>query len=168
MNISCGVEQLVARDAHNVQVRGSNPLPAILEDNMHETGRKGDIGVTAITADLLEKGLQVLLPVASTSPFDLVVTDGQIFWRVQVKYISAKKNCIFACFRRRVVSNRHIKARALTLDDVDIGAIYCPQTRQCYYLPIQQSITLRFDLPKNGIRKTIHLAKDFTIFPPKL
>lgn len=134
---------------------------------MHKTGNKGDIGVDFVTADLLEKGFEVLWPASSTSPFDLVVLSASIFWRVQVKYVSEKHGAIEVCARRRIVSNRRIVARRLTPEEFDVLAVFCPQTRTCYYIGANcPYITLRVTFPANGIRKTIHLASEYRCFPP--
>src|SRR5271166_3779408 len=100
---------------------------------MHETGTKGDIGVSMVTADLLSQGLEVLEPVSSCSPFDLVVLHNSRWFKVQVKYAAKKNGSIVARIRRAIVANSRITRRNANEDEVDVAAIYCPDTRECYY-----------------------------------
>jgi hypothetical protein len=130
----------------------------------HETGWKGDIGVAKATAELLRQGYSVLVPVASTSPFDLVAYRDEKFVRIQVKYRKAKNGAIEVRSRRSIVTNGKITQRSLTTDECDMICAYCPDTDECYFFRCggsKNALTLRFSAPSNGLVKRIHWAKDY-------
>ena len=135
---------------------------------MHSTGAKGDIGVAAVTADLLERGFDVLLPLSSTSPYDLVATDGNKFWKIQVKYVSEKNGKVWCEVRRTVITNSKISRRRFHQIEIDVVAVYCPQWKQVCYVAMQDvvSVTIRQTYPANGIKNGIRLASEHMRFPP--
>jgi len=132
----------------------------------HLTGDKGDIGVARITADLIEKGIPVFIPVSSTCPFDLLGFDNE-FKRIQVKYRTpTKRNTIEVRMERAIISNSKI-SKTYNFG-VDIIAIFCPDTNKCYYVKTNgnmKSITLRLEKPKNNQTTNINNADDFLEFP---
>lgn len=138
---------------------------------MHETGDKGDIGVAYVTASLIEQGFSVLMPVSSTSPFDLVAYKDDRFLKIQVKYRQAVNGVISAKLRRAGMSNGKVVYRKMRHDDCDILAFYCPDTSKCYYVPSSivetGGITLRIEKAKNGQSKHVNFAADFTKIIPQ-
>ena len=99
---------------------------------MHHTNRYGDIGVAKVIADLLQQGTQVLQPIDSTSPFDLVTYDGTTFKRVQVKYRTVGKDGkVDVAIRRADV--RGGKAVYRPNEEVDLVAVYVEDVDKCYY-----------------------------------
>jgi len=136
---------------------------------MHETGTKGDIGVSMVTADLLAQGLEVLEPVSSCSPYDLVVLHNSRWYKIQVKYVSKRAGSVSVQIRRAIIANSRIARRRARADEVDVAAIYCPETRECYYAAVKDfncTIQLRIDPPpKSGGRNSKHWAKDYQKFP---
>lgn len=128
----------------------------------HITNDKGDIGVLKITADLVEKGYPVFTPISATCPFDLLIEkDG--FKRVQVKYRNvSKQGTLDVHLTRAIITNNKITSRKN--DEVDILAVYCPQTNACYYIYTNQfseSISLRVNAPKNGQTTNIRFAENY-------
>lgn len=128
----------------------------------HITTDKGDIGVLKVAADLVEKGYPVFTPVSATCPFDLLI-EKEGFKRVQVKYRNVNKHGVVeAHLSRNVITNSKISRRKN--DDVDILAVYCPQTNTCYYIHTDQfdkTVSLRVITSKNGQSKNVRLAEDF-------
>ena len=105
----------------------------------------GDIGVARVTADLLEKGQQVLTPVDSASPFDLATYDGNTITKIQVKSRKLTDGKITVVLKRKYKENGKCKDRRYDVKDVDVVAVYCPDTKECYYVPFtgQSKITIR-------------------------
>lgn len=136
---------------------------------MHHTGSKGDIGVARVTADLIESGYHVLMPVDSTSPFDLVTHRDGVFTKIQVKYRSLTDGVIAVEARRAIISNSKRVRRDMTVDEADVIAVYCPETKLCYYIPMGKfsasGFNLRVESPKNGQSQGINWAKDFVGMP---
>jgi hypothetical protein len=136
---------------------------------MHETGRKGDIGVSAVTADLLSQGLEVLFPVSSCCPFDLAVLRGCELVKVQVKYAAKKNGCVEAKLGRAVIGGcGKINRRSYLPVEVDVIAVYCPDTKDCYYVKsslVGTWVRFRLDAPKNGYVTGIKMANEYRVFP---
>jgi len=131
---------------------------------MHETTSKGDIGVARATSNLIENGFDVLSPINSSSPFDLVVYKGNKFWKIQVKYIKINNGTIKIDIRRNIITNRKITTTPNL--EVDVICAYCPDTQLCYYIkPIKQQIILRINPPEIKHMVNIKFAKDYLIFP---
>jgi hypothetical protein len=133
---------------------------------MHYTTDKGDIGVAVVSADLIKKGLDVLQPLSSSLPFDLVVHYEGRFFKIQVKYRKIKKGCVTFGLTRAVITNSNVKKRRIKRNEVDIFAVYCPDNNQCYYINSKavQGITdvsLRIQPTKTKQKKRIRMAIDY-------
>jgi len=60
------------------------------------------------------------------------------------------------------------KAVQVDKNSVDVFCVYCPDTRTCYYVDPQQangSVLLRLSVAKNGQRKRLRWASDYTEIP---
>lgn len=124
-----------------------------------KTSDKGDIGVAHATADLIEQGWHVLLPVSSISPFDLVAYKDARFLRVQVKYAKIKHGTIRADCRVAIINRQRIVRREN--QDIDVVCIYCPDNRTCYYVQYEkgrQSYSLRLHSTLNNQIKNVNFA----------
>jgi hypothetical protein len=129
---------------------------------MHDTFEKGDLGQAKITCDLIDQGYEILVPYSATSPFDLVVyKDGQ-FTKVQVKYRGVYRGAIYVPCSRTVQTWNGVKRRGYLAHEVDVVAIYCPDTDKCYYVKyvVGRNITLRITPPKNNQKAKVRLAAD--------
>lgn len=146
----------------------SSPPPYLRNMARHHTKDKGDLAVAMVQADLIERGGTVLLPLTEHAPFDLVVCFGDLFFRVQVKFRSAMTGRLHVSFRS-VWSDRHgVHTRPMPRDDVDVVAIYCPETRRCYYVdPVnhRSSVTIRVSPTKNGQVTGVLPAEQFLEMP---
>ncbi len=128
---------------------------------------KGDVGVAQVTSDLITKGYEILLPVSASSPYDMVICKNNKFYKVQVKYRENHKGYIKLEQRRLVKGGKTQKHRRMREDEVDLYAIYCPDTKEVYYInPLsvknQMAITLRLDIsPSYRATKAARYAKDY-------
>ena len=135
----------------------------------HHTKDKGDLAVVKVQADLVEQGATVLLPLTEHAPFDLVAYIQNVFYRVQVKFRTAKQGSVYVAFRTCWADRHGVHTRPMPRDEVDIVAIYCPDTRRCYYLVPSEccrSVTLRVEPTRNGQAKGILPAEQFVVMPP--
>ncbi len=135
----------------------------------HHTKNKGDLGVLKAKLDLFEQGYLILNPETEHSPFDLVIyKDGQ-FKRVQVKYRKLKRNdTIEVTFRSSYAYSGGVVNKAIDKKEIDIYAVYCPETDQCYYIdPVEfnQSVSLRVGTPRNNQSNGVHWADNFRKVP---
>lgn len=126
----------------------------------HHTKDRGDLGVAKVHADLAGSGHAILFPVTEHSAFDLVAYKAGAFVRVQVKYRSARAGALTVHFRSLWADRHGTHTSPMDKSEVDVVAIYCPDTDGCYYVrPSEhgQSITIRV-LParNNQARGVIH------------
>lgn len=132
---------------------------------------KGSIGQAYIVAHLLERDYNVLIPVQEGLPYDLVVEKGGQYRRVQCKYRKAERGAIKVPKRNN--DYRGIGTVVYSRDNIDGFAIYCPDYRQIYYVPIgdldgtTKSLCLRIEAPKNRQVKGIRTAADY-LYPERL
>jgi len=136
----------------------------------HHTKDKGDLGVAKVYADLVGRGFHALMPMTEHAPFDLVAYQ-RAFHRVQVKYRSARGGSITVHFRSMWADRHGTHVARLDKDEVDVVAIYCPETDACYYLrpdAFQSSVTLRVLPSANGQVRGVRSASLYREFPPQL
>lgn len=123
---------------------------------IHPTTDKGDIGVLKVMADLVGKGIPVFTPVSASSAFDLVILHSDTFKRVQVKYRAIENG------RIAFTLNRKSTEAIYRNTEVDLLAIYCPDTDKCYYVSDPPySIAIRFEASKNKQEKGVKYADDY-------
>jgi hypothetical protein len=136
----------------------------------HHTKDKGDLATARVQADLIERGAMVLLPLTEHAPFDLVAYEAGSFFRIQVKYRATSRGVLPVHFRSVWSDRSGVHAKPMDRDDVDVLAIYSPETRACYYLDphdFSASVSLRLSPPRNGQVTNVLFADDFTSFPPR-
>lgn len=136
----------------------------------HHTKNKGDLAVAKVQADLVERGFDVLSSQTEHAPFDLVAYLDETFYRVQVKYRAAKSGRVHVDFQSSWADRHGTHKRPMPRDQVDVVAIYCPDTGQCYYVDLSQcagsGVTLRVDPARNGQVKGVLPASQYLVMPP--
>ena len=133
---------------------------------MNTTKHKGDIGLTAVIADLTKHGYYIAIPIHEHLPYDLIVLNEEHCpSRVQVKYKAAKNNVIPCSFENSWANTSGIYTTHFDNELVDGIAIYCPDTDECYYANskavAKSGIYLRLEATKSNQKKGIRWAKDF-------
>ena len=126
------------------------------------TKRKAELGIAKAIADLVEKGFEVLVPLSEHSHFDLVIWDGNTFRSVQVKHRNIQRGSVKVVLGNSWSDKSGHHFMAMDKDVIDIICIYCPQTKECYYVNpknFNKQITLRID-PISDNRE-VKWAKDF-------
>lgn len=135
----------------------------------HHTKNKGDLGVLKVKVDLFEQGFLILVPETEHSPFDLVIYNEGVFKTVQVKYRNLTKNGVLEIpFRSSYSTSKGVKTISVNKSLIDIYAVYCPQTDECYYFnpsDYNKSITLRVKTPLNNQALKVHEASNFRKVP---
>ena len=125
-----------------------------------KTYEKGAIGEHKVVADLISQGYRVSKPLVDAMPYDLIVSKGNTFHTVQVKYTTRKKNYIETTPRRV----RSIHKGKESNNEFDILAMYCPDTNKCYYIwsdEFKTSIRIRFGDTMNNQDKGVNYAEDY-------
>jgi PD-(D/E)XK nuclease superfamily protein len=134
----------------------------------HPTKEKGDLGVAKVHADLVGRGFTVLFPVTEHAPFDVVAYANGEFHRLQVKYRSARSGALKVQFRSMWADRHGTHTTPMDKDAIDVVAIYCPETDQCYYVRPGEhgtSVTLRIAPSRNGQQASVLYADAFRELP---
>lgn len=134
---------------------------------IHHTKDKGDIGVGAVIADLLIKGIKPFIPLSEHMPYDLIgaYPDGTLK-RISVKYREAKDGKVTVLFQSTYSDSKGVHITDWDKNAVDLVAIFCPDTRGVYYIDPQNfasQVVLRLTKPKNNQSKGINMAEDFMV-----
>lgn len=129
--------------------------------------QKGDIAELAVAADLIKRGYGIAWPFSTSTDWDLLLIRGKSLERVQVKYRRLDSKGILTV-PNRVVSNTSGKQqrRMYSKEDIDWLAMYCPETDQCYYFPIEtlegkEKTNFRTTPTANNQKKGSRFLKDF-------
>jgi hypothetical protein len=134
----------------------------------HHTKNKGDLGVVKVQCALVEQGYSVLIPLSEHEPFDLVAYRHGVFKRIQCKYRSVRKGSIEVQFKSSWTDKNGSHHQPMEKSEVDVIAIYCPDTDDCYFVaPAQfdKAVTLRVTTPTNNQNLNINWANDYLRVP---
>jgi len=131
---------------------------------MNTTKQKGDVSELRIVAKLIEQGYTVSMPWGENAPYDLILDCGKDLIKVQIKTGRVKDGVIH--FNNYAVTHntKTTKSKKYNTDDVQMFAIYVPETQGLYLVPnTLKSTSLRLIPAKNGQKEKINMAKDFEI-----
>jgi hypothetical protein len=135
----------------------------------HHTKNKGDLGVLKVKLDLFQQGYLILVPETEHSPFDLVIYRDGVFKSVQVKYRNMNKHgALEIPFRSSYSTSKGVKTKAVDKQYIDLYAVYCPESDECYYFDpkfYNKSICLRVKTSLNKQLARINDAQQFRKVP---
>lgn len=127
------------------------------------------MGVLKVKVDLFQQNFLILNPETEHSPFDLVIYQKGEFKTVQVKFRNlAKSGVLEIPFRSSYSTSKGVKTKSVDKTVIDVYAVYCPQTDECYYFNpslYNKSLTLRVKTSLNNQQKGINLAAEFRKVP---
>ena len=132
------------------------------------TKQRGDQAELAVAADLAARGYRVLFPFGEDCSYDLAIDDGTSFARIQVKFVSAKKNVLVVPCRTNSLTNgkvRHIKHYTASM--IDWLAAFEPVSGDCFYIPASElgdgrwGISLRLGPAANNQKRGVRMASDY-------
>lgn len=104
----------------------------------------GDITEARVLAALLQAGYAILLPFGDNQRYDLVIDDAGTFRRVQCKTGRLRKGSI-AVNGSSISAPHRGGARRDYRGAADLFGVYCPDTDECYLVPVD-------DVPTNEFR----------------
>jgi hypothetical protein len=130
-----------------------------------DTKRKGDISEARVIGALVEAGYLVSIPFGENQRYDLIADDGKQLLRVQVKTGRLRDGVIIYS---NCSSHAHRGGTQRPyFGEVELLAVYCPDTRKVYLLPESQLVAsqahLRIHPTKNGMKKGIRWARHFEL-----
>ncbi len=131
------------------------------------TKTKGDLGQAMVMADTLKRGYKVALPLGEDWRYDLIVLKGARLLRIQCKYTESTRGVI----KVRCETHDGRSYYRYKPGDLDYIAVYDKITDKCYYISCSYlgeggrgSLSLRVNEARNGQKKKIYRATDFTEF----
>ncbi len=134
------------------------------------TKRKGNIGEAKVISDLLEQDIEVALPFGDNLPFDLIAVGPDLrLWKVQVKFARAYRGAIRVKNWRQSENTRRRYERTYSPVQVDVFAVYCPDTDLVYYVSQAEvggglTFYLRVAQAKNRQQAGVHWHLDYRNF----
>lgn len=134
---------------------------------LRDTKGIGDLSEMFVALHLARAGYLVAKPFGENSRYDLVIDDGKVLSRVQVKTGRFRNgavhwNCCSTHGHRRSPSFRSYTGQ------VDFFGVYCPQLESTYLIPIgelssRRTSSLRVVPPKNCQSRKVRWATNFLI-----
>jgi len=126
---------------------------------------RGKRSESKILAELVEAGSSVLIPWGEER-YDVALDVGGRLVRIQCKTGALRDGCID--FKTCVADIRRPLGDGGYHGQIEAFAVYCPQTRQAYLIPIQNLPgptmgRLRIDPTRNGQLSGIRWARDFEL-----
>ena len=130
-----------------------------------DTKTKGDASEMRVILALVEAGYAISLPFGENHRYDLIADDGSRLLRVQVKTGRLRGGVIkYSCSSSHAHRGGY---RRSYFGEVELLAVYCPDTRKVYLLPESQFVAtqshMRVQPPKNNIKKGIRWAQHFEL-----
>ena len=131
----------------------------------------GERSEAIILARLIEVGYNILTPFGDNQRYDLLIEDvDEKFWRVQCK--TGRSNGEYIEFAPASLYY-HTRAGRTTHGSkdyhgqIDYFAVYCPETRGVYLIPVDHAgvsqMNLRLTPTANKQKKGVRWAKDYEI-----
>ena len=104
------------------------------------TKTKGNIAETFVLANLIKEGFAVSIPYGENSRYDLIIDTKKGLKRIQVKYISKRKDRGSYVLPLRSIRANKNKNRIIhyTSDQVDFMVGYCLDNNSCYIIPMDK------------------------------
>lgn len=127
---------------------------------------KGETSQAIILAELLRRGLKILMPFGDNQRYDIVLDDKGVFERIQCKTGRLRGGTIR--FATCSTYGHRGRNRKTYVGEVDSFLVYCPETHEVYKIDMktignQIECSLRVDPPKIKSNKVIKNAKDFFV-----
>lgn len=132
---------------------------------MLTTNQKGLVAETAVVHECAKLGVPVLRPL-DDQRYDLVLDLGATVLRVQCKWAPMRGETIPVRCRTCRRGRDGLIHRPYQPGEIDAIAAYCPETTQCYLLPVELSVArsgvqLRLAPTRNNQERGIRWANDF-------
>jgi hypothetical protein len=128
-----------------------------------DVGQRSEAAVLAV---FVRHGYCVLTPFGVNHRYDFVLDMGDRFLRVQCKTGRLRDGAILYNAFSSQSNTRHARTRCYT-GEIDLFAVFCPDTGRVYAVPFQDATTaqgtLRIDPPANNQSRRIRWAADYEL-----
>jgi hypothetical protein len=123
----------------------------------------GDASEARIVSELIKAGWKVAVVWNQNCRYDLIGDCNSKLFRIQCKTAWIERDSVLLYNARS--TNKRTNSR-YTPDEVDLFAVYSPDTDKVYIVPCNKAssgLTLRLKATKNAQRNKIHWAKDYEL-----
>jgi hypothetical protein len=125
----------------------------------------GDASEVEAIAALSRAGYVVSVPFGAHPRYDCIIDRGGMLQRVQIK---TGHEDGFGAVRWECRSQRFYDGLSRPYHrEADLFAVWVPETRQCYLVPVEEcgryQAALRITVPRNGQHKRVRLAADYLL-----
>ena len=160
-----GVSFLVQDALFTVSVAEETETSTQFNKQKRDTKAVGDRSEAIVMAELVKQGYLVSIPFGENQRYDLIIDDGCVLSRVQVKTGRLRGGVIvYNCSSSH--AHRGGSARPY-FGEIEYLAVYCPDTRKVYMLPEKEltatNAHLRVSPARNNMVKTIRWASRFEL-----
>ena len=138
-------------------------------DNVDHPKDIGDHSTLAIMLALRKAGYSLYVPFGENTRCDLLIEIGEEISRVQCKTGRLRKGAIVFPVCSTYGHHRNpATARRTYEGQIDLFAVYCPETEGVYVVPLSDAATrttaaLRVAPPRNGQMRRVRLASDYEL-----
>ena len=136
---------------------------------MLSSNQKGAIAETAIAHAAVNLGIEVYRPVAEGGRFDLIFAfaDASLS-RVQCKWAPLVRDTVAIRTYSARRAREGMRYRSYTAEEIDAIAAYCPETGECYYVPVERVagrrvIHLRTKPTRNNQADRVNYAVEYEL-----
>jgi hypothetical protein len=136
---------------------------------MEHPKKIGDRSQLAVMLALRDRGLGVYVPFGENTRCDLIIEDGPRLSRLQCKTgrlrLGAVRFAVCSCYSHH---RNPGESRRTYEGQIDFFAVYCPETRGVYLVPIddvpvKSQAALRVEPTRNGQKVNIRASTDYEI-----
>jgi hypothetical protein len=128
--------------------------------------QKGAIAEQAVILEATRLGLEAMKPAVDGRRYDLVLDVGDVFLRAQVKWGVLREGVIRVNTRTSRLTPAGYVNTTYSAEEIDGFAVYCDETRECYWLPIEEFAGktfahLRVRRCRNNQQQLVNWAADY-------
>ena len=132
------------------------------------SNQKGAIAETRITAAAIELGMEVYRPIVEGGRYDVILDASGVLLRTQCKWANRDGQIVIVRARTCRRARRGYFRGTYAAHEVDGIPAYCPDTGECYFLPIEivagrVSVSLRLAPARNNQERLVHWAADYRL-----
>ncbi|GAA0520890.1 PD-(D/E)XK endonuclease [Halorubrum aquaticum] len=137
-------------------------------DRLGAPQKRGQATEAIVRAELVSRGVSVLVPEYDNEPYDLAIEIDGTFYRIQAKTAFEATTDGAVRFRTRSVRTKGSGYEREGYEGkIDIFAVYAPTREEVYLIPIEDvgetQMTIRYAPARNGNTKRVNWYEDYLL-----
>ena len=136
-------------------------------EKLEEPQERGDATEAIIRAELVSRGVPVLVPESDNQPYDLVVDADGTFHRLQCKTAYGNEEGVVQFETRKTRVKSYGYERDDYVGEIEFFAVYNPRLDEIYLIPIEQApkttMKIRFVDTANRQQKNVNWNENFLL-----